>query len=1118
LNEPSRRKFTHIESASSSALPGRSAPRWAANAPLSPAVPASVNESAAGTTQQGRASARCRSEESCDKFAPRSRFLPRLNMRSSTTWRATLAILASLLAARGATGQAITGTIEGQVKDAQGAVLPGVVVTARNVETAAVFAAGTTSGGLYRLTYLPLGTYEVRAELPGFRTEIRQAVPVRLNETTVLHLVLNVAPIAEEVTVLAESPIIQTSKSEIRRTYDEKALLDRPLTTQVSGFAGRSVYNFATLAPGVTTPVRFDRAFLGSGGSNVIANGTTARSSNFELDGISNIDPEDNDYRVPVSVEGVREFEVITSNYNAEFGRAGGAQARAVSKSGSNTVHGSAYEFFFDNAAFNWPGNPLQQQRCSADEQRASAGRCYAEFTLNLFGATVGGPIRPNRAFFFGMFENNVRRGENFSNGLVPLATERTPATGSAAGDAIVREWLDLYPLPNRPDVNVRGFERNAPFKYDAPNPFGRIDLNISDKTKLMGRYDFRNQDFTIERVFRGNGGDIVDRAHTGGASVTRIFSANMVGEFRFGYAYRRVDLPTEQGFESFPTITTSGLSTLGATANQWPIFRKLYDYQGAGSIAYTRGRHALKAGYDLHRTFNNGIQSDFVRGLISFGTGYGRTGIQNLLAGTPTSYTVTVGDVERNFHYWDLAFFVQDDLKLRDNLTVNLGLRNESVTEWREKDGKTDFGYESSLVNLAPRVGAAYDVRGDGIWVVRGAYGLSYDRVNFFFLRSLQFQAPLTRTITLLPSGSEPLRVETLSPTSGIVSAAPAMKFDVDPEFELGRVHTWNVTLERDLFRRISARASYIGSASRGLPSTLILNRAEPVAGATVGNRQARRPDPTIGNHQRLANASDGNYHGLQVSLQQRQWKGLQYQLSYTYSKAQDLASDVGFASGDLWLSMAWDADLRFARDGDRSARKTDLYGPSRFDQRTVFSFNFSYDTPWRRRPGVLGAVLSDWQVAGTSYYRDGYPINVTCGANAGDCNIDGVAQDRPNVVDESVVGQQFRFKPQSSADTQIQHILPTAFDQNIAPGGAGTLGRNQFRTDDFLTVDLAIVRSVYFGAAAQLQLRLEIYNVFNNTFAGAPSLSLATLADFGKISSVGGNRSLQLAAKLYW
>src|SRR5262249_44103655 len=292
------------------------------------------------------------------------------------------------------------------------------------------------------------------------------------------------------------------------------------------------------------------------------------------------------------------------------------------------------------------------------------------------------------------------------------------------------------------------------------------------------------------------------------------------------------------------------------------PIFRKLYDVQGAGSLVHTRGRHAYKVGYDIHRTFNDGVQSDYVRGLVAFGVGYGRTAIENFLAGTPTSYTVTTGNPERNFRVWDVALFAQDDIRLRHNLTVNLGLRLESLTEWKEKDALTNFGYGSDLFNPAPRVGGVWDVRGNGDWVVRGAYGLSYDRVNFFFLRSLQFQEPQIRTVTLLPT-TEPLRVEALGPNAGQVQSGPVAKNEVDPDFHMARVHTWNATLERRVGRATTVRVSYVGTASRDMPATLVLNRAAPSSDATFANRQARRPNPAFSNISRLANASEGDYKG---------------------------------------------------------------------------------------------------------------------------------------------------------------------------------------------------------------------------------------------------------------
>ena len=1053
-------------------------------------------------------------------------------MTSLTRFVPALAMLL-VCGAGSAAGQVITGTIEGRARDAQGGVLPGVTVTAVNTATAATVMATTTSEGLYRVPYVPPGTYDVRAELSGFRTERRQGVVVRVNDSAVVDFDLAVAPVAETITVQATTSSIQVTRSELKRTYDEATLKEIPLGT--ADAVGRNVYGIATKAPGITTPGgRFGRAFLGSGGGNVVANGTTARSTNYELDGISNIDPEDNDYRTPVSVEAVREFEVLSANYNAEFGRAGGAQVRAISKSGTNVFHGSAFEYFYDNQRFQSEATEVQPRKCTADQlaglAAAPAGGCFADFRTNLFGATAGGPAVRDRVFYFAMFENNIRRGTNSSTGTVPLPTERAVNTGSARGDQIVGEWMALYPLPNRPEINPRRYQANVPFSYHTPSAFGRIDHNWSDRTRLMGRYDFRNQDYKITRIFRGNGGDIVDRAHTGGATLTRTFSPTTLGEFRFGYAYRRVELPTEKGFEDFPTITVAGFGTLGAQSVQYPISRKLYDVQAAGSVAHSRGSHAFKAGYDVHRTYNNGLQSDNVRGTISFGVGYGRSGIENLLAGTPTSYTLTIGDPQRNFRVWDYALFAQDDIRLRHNLTLNLGLRLESLTEWKEKNGLTNFAYDSDLFNPAPRAGAVWDVRGDGTWVARGAYGLSFDRVNFFFLRSLQFQEPQIRTVTLLPT-TQPLRVEALGPNAGQVQTGPVAKSEVDPDFHLGRVHTWNATVERRLGRASTIRASYVGSASRDVPATLILNRAVPSADATFANRQARRPNPAYGNISRLANASEGNYKGLQVSVDRRFSAGLQFQVSYTLSEALDMASDPGFGSGDNYITMNEAADRTFVADRARGMelRKADLYGPSRFDMRHVASVNGSYELPWKRRPGVVGAIVSDWSLSGSAQYRDGVPFTLLCSANGGDCNLDGSGQDRANVIDAGVLGTQIDGYPRTPADTARLYFPIGAFDQTtcrqpgatancVDVGGGSTQPRNAFRYDDSFFVDFALARSIPTVGSQRAQVRLEVFNLFNSHYAGTPSVSFALPDNFGRVFGTNGNRSWQIGLRYDW
>jgi outer membrane receptor protein involved in Fe transport len=1044
-----------------------------------------------------------------------------------------LLTLAVLSAAR-ADAQVITGTVEGLVKDAQGGVLPGVVITVTNAATGSSSSVITTSEGLYRFPFVPSGVYEVRAELSGFRSEARKGVEVRVNDSAVVNFELVVAPVAETITVQGDSTSgVQLTRSELKRIYDETALKEIPIAT--SDATGRNVYGVAIKAPGVTTPGgRFGRAFLGSGGGNVIANGTTARSTNYELDGISNIDPEDNDYRTPVSVEAVKEFEVLTANYNAEFGRAGGAQVRALSKSGTNLFHGSAYEYFYDNLRFQSAGTEVQPQKCSDDQLSgvvaAPAGGCFPDFETHLFGVTAGGPILTDRLFYFGMFEDNTRRGTNSSTAMVPLPSERSINTGSASGDRIMREWMALYPLPNREAINARRYQDNVPFVYDTPNVFGRADYNWSNNTRVMSRYDFRNQDYKITRILRGNGGDIIDRAHTGGASLTRVFSPTVLGEFRFGYAYRRLELPTEEGFEDFPTITMTGFTTLGPISVQYPISRKLYDLQAAGSVAHSRGRHALKAGYDLHRMYNNGVQSDNVRGFITFAAGYGRSPIENFLAGTPTSYTVTIGDPTRNFRVWDYAVFAQDDIRLRPNLTLNLGLRLESMTEWKEKDGLTDFGYGDDLFNPAPRVGVVWDVTGNGNWVARGAYGLSFDRVNFFFLRSMQFQAPHIRTVTLLPT-SEPLRVETLGPDAGQVQSGPIAKNEVDPDFRLGRVHTWNATLERRVGRASSIRASYVGTASRDIPATLILNRAVPTADATFANRQARRPDPAFSNISRLANASMGDYKSLQIAFDRRFNAGFQFQISYTLSESLDMASDPGFGSGDTYLSMNEAADRTFLTDPERGMelRKADLYGPSRFDMRHAASVTGSYELPWKRRGGVWGAIISDWSTSASAQYRDGVPFSIFCSANGGDCNLDGVAQDRANINDPGVLGTQIDDYPSTPADTAHIYIPIAAFDQTtcrqagatancVDIGGGSTQSRNAFRYDDAFSVDFSLVRTIPTVGNQRAQVRFEVFNLFNSQYAGMPMTSFTQPENFGRVFTTNGNRSWQMALRYDW
>jgi len=266
-------------------------------------------------------------------------------------------------------------------------------------------------------------------------------------------------------------------------------------------------------------------------------------------------------------------------------------------------------------------------------------------------------------------------------------------------------------------------------------------------------------------------------------------------------------------------------------------------------------------------------------------------------------------------------------------------------------------------------------------------------------------------------------------------------------------------------------------------------------------------------------------------MSVERRFTAGLQFQASFTWSQSLDMASDPGFGSGDNYLSMDERADKTFLVDRSlgMALRKADLYGPSRFDAPKVASANGSYELPWRRRPGVVGAIVSDWSVAASTSYRDGVPFTILCSANGGDCNLDGVGQDRANIVDPSVLGTTITGYPRTAADTSLVYIPITAFDQTtcrqpgataqcVDIGGSSTQGKNQFRYAAAFSIDVSLVRSVPTRGRQRAQVRFEIFNVFNNHYAQTPTVSFAIPDNFGRVFGTNGNRSWQLGLRYDW
>ena len=586
-----------------------------------------------------------------------------------------------------------------------------------------------------------------------------------------------------------------------------------------------------------------------------------------------------------------------------------------------------------------------------------------------------------------------------------------------------------------------------------------------------MGRYDFRNQDYKITRIFRGNGGDIVDRAHTGGAVLTRVFSPATVGEFRFGYAYRRVDLPTEEGFENFPTDLDHRLRhtrlAVGAVPDLPEAVRRAGGRVGRAlqGPPFFEGR--VRSASDLQQRHperqraRDGHRSASDTAAAASRTFWperppstrSRSAIRNA-----TSACGIFGALRAGRH----PPAAQPDAQPR--AAVRIADRVEG------EDGLTHVRLRRRLVQTRAtrrrRVGRQRQRRLGRSWRLR----LSYDRVNFFFLRSLQFQEPQIRTITLLPT-TDPLRVEALGTQrrTGAVSG-PLRRAKSIPIF------SWAASIP-------GTRPSSVASVQRVLCARVV--RRHGVARRSSAARPEPRRAHAPTRHSRTARRAALSLSSATSPAWRMPLKaitraasrassagspsGLQFQVSYTLSEALDMASDPGFGSGDNYISMNHAGRSPRSSSIARAVmelRKADLYGPSRFDMRHVLIVSGSYGCRGAA-PGVVGALVSDWSLSASACRPATACRSASlCSANSGDCNFDGFGQDRANIADPSVLGTQIDGYPRVPTDTARIYIpiarvrsddctQAGATGNCVYVGGGSAQPRNSFRYDDSFSVD---------------------------------------------------------------
>ena len=724
----------------------------------------------------------------------------------------TLTLLAATLVfATSIFAQTVTGTLSGTITDTTGAVIPNAQVTAKNLETSFSRTVTTNGEGFYNMPFLPLGNYDVTVDAKGFQKTLKQAVAVELNKNTVSNFKLDVAGSAAEVTITGETPQIETTTGEIKHSLDAGRIEDTPL-------AGRNFISLVEQIPGFTTSSFGGDASSGqnnptnSSGSFATFNGLGTRSATFQIDGINNDDSSENQNRQGVNVSTIRELQVLTNAFSAEFGR-GGAAVQVQTKSGTNQFHGDLFDYI-QNDAFN--ANGYLRNAAGNSSTTGQQLQPRSKVRRHQYGGTFGGPFwfpQPvfgpasfdgrDRLFFFIGAERifNNATGTYTRSIFLPGEEPKACAIGADGkpilprpGDplrnfcvdptthpnlqrdlAFMRSVINLYRTPelngvapNDPlacaDLISTGREnRCVTLGITSLQPrsdySGKLDFKATQNDSLVIRYQYSRQRDTTGRFILGDTfGARNDRQYNVGATFTHLFSSRQVGEFRYGFGNRATLQDVSDG-NDIPTIrfstnlcTGAGVGACGGiigTSTNVPINRRQRDHQFVYNHTMTLGKQTLKAGIDHRIQALDDITGDRARGFWTFGTNdslasirarTGYTSMENFMRGFVTAYQKGYGDPTAENRFGETNLYLQNDWRVRRNLTLNLGARYEYVRATEEAQKRFIYGISDDKNNIQPRFGFAFSpssagalhwLTGDaGKFVIRGGYGINHGRI----------------------------------------------------------------------------------------------------------------------------------------------------------------------------------------------------------------------------------------------------------------------------------------------------------------------------------------------------------------------------------------------------
>ncbi len=1041
--------------------------------------------------------------------------------------------------------QVVGGSIGGLITDSSGSAIRGAQVIVHNSETGTERRLVTGSDGRYSAPSLAVGRYEITATATGFATQHRAGLILTMGQSNEFNVTLSVNEVAQDVTVDAAGETINVSTQQTSGLVNEQQVKELPLN-------GRSYDQLITLNPGTVNYTGQRSGGVGTSNSSVgsmfVISGRRPQDNIFLLNGIEytgasliNVTPGGTSGQL-LGVDAVREFNVVSDTYGANYGKRDGAQVSIVTNSGTNTFHGDVYEF---------ARNSFFDARNYFDSSR------IPEFQRNNYGVALGGPIRKDKLFLFGNYEGYR---QNLGLSLVTLVPDNASRAKAVAS---VVPYLNLWPVQNGPEVLQNGANTGiAQWIGTAPQhireDFGtvRADANLTANDSAFGVYTV---DDSTAHTPSSNPYSLVDEAlreQVASLQETHVFSPKLLNIARAGFSRASflflgsvpsaiqavtptfvTGKPTGAVVISGSTASNGASAITGAGANVGSnnaITRNLFTFDD--HIYWTAGRNQFEAGVWIQRLQSNDNLAQNQYGQASFAS------LTTFLQGTIKTFTYTPQPTPLNWRALYADAYLEDTFHVTPRLEVRAGFRSETSTGWSEAHGRAGvYTFTNGVINTTPsvqqnaltdnrawflpepRLGLAWNVFGNNKTSLRAGVGLHYSLLDALDYR-LDQAAPFNTTYAY--SGTN-----VTTPTTGTGQVSPSTAAS---NMSTPSLLAYSLKIEQQIARATSLTIGYSGSQSRhqilsgdlNEPPFIVQNGTVfyPASGTTATPAAPIKANPAVANTTSWWSGGTGNYNALQIDLRHDLTHGLQFRANYTWSKNLDDGS-------------AWNTSVSANTPAFVSVPQLPHldYGSAATDIRHLAAFNATYELPigdgkyfLSKTNGFTSRVISGWSLSSIANLQTGFPFSPQLGYNP-----TGSGDSRNPVRPNATVGfSGALYTKGSTAQRVAQYFNPNAFDAPVA-GTVGNVGRDTLTGPNFANLDLSLLKNTRISERARLQFRAEFFNVLNHTNLSLPSevvytagptqgtlTSQNTAKAFGSPGVIGAtantSRQIQLGAKI--